>query len=239
MSKISFGSRRAGWLTAAAAGLFVSMALVALLDFSPPLAVPPALAEAIGYLVVFIPLVAAITFATLFRGQRSLARDFGFSATWTDVVLGVALGLALRVAGMWFEVAMYGIRLNGGSTGIPRAQWLAWVLLAVIAPIILAPLIEELFFRGLVLRGLLRWGTRRTLSPRLSAVVAIVVSSLIFMLVHLIGVHSPRQVILIGVMTFVVGCTAAVMAVKTGRLGASFALHMTYNATILIPALLA
>lgn len=238
-SESRFGFQWVGWLTAAAAGLIVSITLVAALEFSPPLAVPTAVGEAIGYLVVFIPLVAAIAFATLFRGQRSLVRDFGFSATWLDLVLGIALGLALRVVGMWVEVALYGIRLHGGASGIPRSQGLVWVLLAVIVPIIIAPLIEELFFRGLLLRGLRRWSARRSLSHWLSAALAIVGSSLIFMLVHVIGVHSERQIILIGVMTFLLGCAAAAVAVKTGRLGASLALHMTYNASILIPALLA
>lgn len=239
MSAVRFDVQRAGWLTAAAAALVVSISLVAILEFSPPLAVPASAGEAIGYLVVFVPLVAAIAFATLFRGQRSLVRDFGFSVTWTDVVLGIALGLMLRVIGMWLEVALYGIRLHGGASGIPRAPWLVWVLLAVVVPIVAAPLIEELFFRGLLLRGLTRWAARRSLSSRLSAVLAIGGSSLIFMLVHVIGPQSERQMMLIGVMTFLLGCAAGAMAVKTGRLGASLALHITYNASILIPALLA
>jgi membrane protease YdiL (CAAX protease family) len=35
------------------------------------------------------------------------------------------------------------------------------------------------------------------------------------------------------------GGAAAVMAIRTGRLGAGLALHITYNASILIPVLLA
>ena len=170
------------WLTLATAGLATAAGLVIVLNFFAPRVLPPTFGDILDYLVVFLPLMTAVLLASLRWGQRSLAKDFGFSATWTDLLLGVAAGLLLRVGGMWLEVLFYGIRLTGGGTTLtPRSEGLIWVLVAVLAPIVIAPIIEELFFRGLLLRGLLtwgaqwgaqwsaKWGARRGLSGQFSA----------------------------------------------------------------------
>jgi len=226
-------------LTLAAAGLGTSVALVVFFDFFVPSELPRALGETLGYLVVFVPLMAAVLLATYRWGQHSLAKDFGLAATWSDLLLGVAFGLVLRVCGMWLEVIIYGIRLGGGATLIPRSDAVLWILLAVLAPIIVAPVIEELFFRGLLLRGLRAWGTGRGLTGRMSTALAVGVSTVLFVLVHLLGAHSPKNALIIGIMTAGVGGAAALLAVRTGRLGPGLALHVTYNACVLIPALLA
>ena len=172
-------------------------------------------------------------------GQRSLVKDFGFSATWTDLLLGVAFGLVLRVCGMWLEVLLYGIRLSAGATLVARSDGIIWILVAVLAPIIVAPVSEELFFRGLLLRGLRAAGTRQGLTARFSTALAIGISTVLFVAVHLLGAHSPKNALMIVIMTASVGGLAAFMAVKTGRLGPGLALHITYNACVLLPALLA
>ncbi len=234
----SLGDGLAG-LPEALVGLAISVSLVFALDFSAPLGGAVWAEESLSYLVVFLPLAGALAFATLARGRHSLRADFGFAATWTDLALGFAVGLALRVCGMWLEVAIYGVSLGFASSPVPHSDVVAWLVLAVMAPIIVAPVIEELFFRGLLLRGLLAMGSRFSLSSRGASLLAIGGSSLTFALVHLIGVRSPSQAVLVGVMAFLLSGIAAMLTLRTGRLGAGIALHITYNAMILIPGLLA
>ncbi len=80
-----------------------------------------------------------------------------------------------------------------------------------------APIVEELFFRGLVLRSLER---------RFGTVWAVVGSSAIFAATH----FEPLQFIAL----FVFGLVAALLAVRTGRLGPSMFAHLAFNATTVV-----
>lgn len=227
-----------GGLLAAAGGLLLSVTLVWVLGNVPLPAMAPWLSEGISYLVVFLPLAGAVAFATLVGDFGSSQQKSRMAITWRELALGVALGIALHVGALWLQFAIYGVTLLNPRSPIPSSDVVAWIALAIVAPIIVAPVLEEVFFRGLLLRGLVDLGNRTRLSPWWASAVAITVSSLCFGLVHLIVVSSWQQMVLVGVMTFLLGCVSALLALRTGRLTASIALHVTYNALILIPGMI-
>lgn len=112
---------------------------------------------------------------------------------------------------------------------LPRnsAEWLAAV--AVIGGI--GPLVEELFFRGILLGWLKR---------KMPLLLAVVVSGVIFGLIHLNFIsHAGLGGWYITGVVSLFGILAAVIAVKTGSLWASFGLHAAYNATLISLPMLA
>ena len=80
--------------------------------------------------------------------------------------------------------------------------------------VVAAPIVEEIFYRGLLLRALER---------RTGTTWAIVLSSFVFAISHFELLPFPAL--------FLFGAGAAVLAVRTGRLGPGIAAHFAYNAT--------
>ena len=90
------------------------------------------------------------------------------------------------------------------------------VVMIVIASVFMAPIFEESIYRGVLTNGLKRKGT---------AVKAIMLSALAFMLMHM----SPVQV----VFQFALGALSACLMIKTNRLLPCVLLHMTANSLAL------
>ena len=89
---------------------------------------------------------------------------------------------------------------------------------------VLAPIFEELLFRGLLLRSLLR---------RMPAWAAVVVSSVAFGVVHFLDPATiPIVPALIGL-----GIVSAVLAIRSGGLLRSIALHMGFNLVTVVIAI--
>jgi membrane protease YdiL (CAAX protease family) len=82
-----------------------------------------------------------------------------------------------------------------------------------------APLVEELFFRGLVLRSIER---------RLGQIWAITLSGVVFGLAHVQDLPTDALVLAM-VSLAAVGVVFAILAVRTGRLGAGMVAHLTFN----------
>jgi membrane protease YdiL (CAAX protease family) len=97
----------------------------------------------------------------------------------------------------------------------------AAVLTAIFA-VSLGPLMEELFFRGFLYPVLARrWGL----------LAAISITSVAFGLVH--GAQlafSPGLVLIV----FLVGLVLTLVRAKTGSVGSSFVVHVSYNSTLVI-----
>ena len=87
-----------------------------------------------------------------------------------------------------------------------------------------SPVVEELFFRGLLLRGLL--GRLSTLGRRMGPAVAIVVTGLVFGLVH----FEPLE--FLGLAGF--GMVLSYLADRTHRLGPSIVAHVSFNTTTVV-----
>ena len=94
-------------------------------------------------------------------------------------------------------------------------------------------------FRGLVLRAVERRATTGTTAgARVTATtIAVVVSAIVFALLHVAQAASVSEAWRVGGGSFVFGVAAGVVTVLTGRLGAAVVGHMVFNGA-LIAALL-
>ncbi len=154
------------------------------------------------------------------KGNGPVA-DYGLRAARREVAGGFGIGLlaqAVAVPLLYLPIFVLFDTLDADDVSAEardltdRASGVG-VLLLVLVVVVGAPVVEELFYRGLLLRSLDRhlptWG-------------AVVVSSLVFGLSHFQGIQFPAL--------FLFGVLAAVMAVRTGNLGASIAAHVGFNA---------
>ena len=184
------------------------------------IAVIPGLPVWAGYLMLWVPLVAAVGVATQRSGPAidldDSALRIRFRITWMDVLVGAFIGLLLRTVIIVIELFSVGF-VTSSSSMFRVDHDLLWIATAIIAPVLVAPIVEELFFRGLVLPAIGRnW-------------IGIVGSAVIFSAVHLVTGFHP----ITAVSTFIVGVAFGILAVRTGRLGASITAHMVYNGSLI------
>ena len=132
-------------------------------------------------------------------------------------ILGRALVVVLPVIGV-FQIVYY-------WTPLPQTSWAYHdTLLLVATAVVLTPFQaagEEYGFRGLILRVVGGW----TRSPRAGLILAILVSSLIFALVH----FSTSGLLNLWYLAFAVG--TAWITWRTGGLEIAVVLHAVFNAT--------
>ena len=196
------------------------------------------LAFILSYAVVWVPLLGACLFACFVTGTRSLRADYGLRITALDVLFGLGAGLLLRAFASVVEIAFYG-RMSGLGVqfgDIVYDGW--WVFGTLLAPILLAPFIEELFFRGLVQRTARRV-SERIMPAGLAMFVSIVVSAALFAVLHLTESTNATAAAVLGISTFALGLTSALIAALTGRSGGSIVAHMTFNGSLVLAALMA
>lgn len=198
----------------------------------------------LSYLAVWVPLGGAVVAAGFFRGSwmgiRSLAGALGLRFTALDLLWGLTIGLLARVVASVLEIAVYGGMAQGEVVlGVPVYDgW--WLFGALLAPVLLAPFIEEIFFRGLLLRAVEGAVVRGSggVSRRLALGIAVGVSGVVFALVHVVGLGSVDAVVVVGLSTLVFGLAAGSVAAVTGRLGGAIVAHVTFNALVVVPAVL-
>jgi membrane protease YdiL (CAAX protease family) len=184
----------------------------------------PLWATALLQVPLWAGLLGAPLWATYLKGRRSLAADFGLRMRKVDVPLGLVAGffgqiLLLLVLSVVYE--LLGIDLDKvGETAeelTEGATNAVGVILLVLIVGLAAPVFEELFYRGLWLRAIER---------RAGTVVAVIGSSLVFGLVHFQLYDLPA---LAGF-----GAIAALLTVRTGRLGAAIWAHVAFNLTAVV-----
>jgi len=193
----------------------------------------------LSYLCVWVPLLGAVVAAGRHRGRGFWARDLRLSMRPIDLIWGLAIGLLARTATSLIEIWGYG---SVGSAGVRFGEpvydgW--WLFGALLAPVLLAPFVEEVFFRGLLLRAV--HSRASALGAQSGAVpLAIGVSGLTFALLHLmpLDLSSPATVAVVASSTLIFGLAAAGVSLATGRVGAAIVAHMTFNALVIVPALL-
>lgn len=172
-------------------------------------------------------LLGAPLWSTYVKGRRSLRVDFGLRMRWLDVPLGLAAGFATQFALVILIGVLYPLLGIDTEQVGSRAEELTssatdavGVVLLVAIVAVAAPLFEELFYRGLWLRAVeRRWGTAW----------AVVTSALVFGLIHLQIYDLPA---LVGF-----GLVAAVLTVRTGRLGPAIWAHVAFNLTAVVSLL--
>jgi membrane protease YdiL (CAAX protease family) len=184
----------------------------------------PLWATALFQVPLWAGLLGAPLWATYLKGRRSLAADFGLRMKPSDVPVGLLAGFAAQVVLLLLLSAVYhllGIDIDKvGQTAedlTEGATDAVGVVLLVLIVGLAAPVFEELFYRGLWLRSVER---------RAGTAVAVVVSSLLFGLVHFEPYDLPA---LVG---FAV--VAAVLTVRTGRLGPAIWAHVAFNITAVV-----
>jgi membrane protease YdiL (CAAX protease family) len=163
-------------------------------------------------------LVATVVWAGRRKG-RGVREDFGVRFERRDVPTGLAVGVLTQVVALpllyvpilWVlgerDVSAEARALTDRATGFG-------VVLFVLFAVVGAPIVEELFFRGLLLRAFERsFGTA----------VAVVASSVLFGLVHFQLLQFPALLLF--------GLVAAVLTVRSGRLGPAIWAHVGFNAT--------
>ncbi|WP_202565982.1 CPBP family intramembrane glutamic endopeptidase [Agreia sp. COWG] len=230
---------RARWgLIESAAGFVGAFVLISLLIawLRGALYYDPNVVLVLSYAVVWVPLLSAVVVASYIRGTRSLARDVGLRITWLDVFFGVGAGLLARTAAAIIEIAMTGRMVGMGVTFGDTVYDGWWLFGTILAPVLIAPFIEELFFRGLLLRAVQR-ASATLLGSRTATVIAILVSSLLFALLHLTQAVNPTAALILGASAFVFGLAAATIAALTGRIGGSIVAHIVFNGALVLTSL--
>ncbi|WP_166793339.1 CPBP family intramembrane glutamic endopeptidase [Cryobacterium lactosi] len=224
----------------AALGVVAAVLLVVGLNslFSRGIVLDQQLGTLLSYLVAWVPLLGAVLIFCFGFGTRSLVRDIGLLFRPLDVLWGLTVGVVARVLATIVEIAGYGRMGSAGATLGEPVRDLWWLFVVLLAPVVLSPFIEEMFFRGLVLRSVRGAASGRAVSPAVAAGTAVVVSAAVFALVHVIDTGSVTATVVIGVSTFLFGLGAGALTVMTGRLGGAIVAHVTFNALVVVPALL-
>ena len=153
---------------------------------------------------------------------NGMTADLGARVTPSDVPLGIALGVCTQLAVLpllYWPI----LRVVDGDPSEAAEELIAlvdtpleWTAL-IVSVVVIAPLVEEVFYRGLFLRAV---------QARLGPIPAALITSAVFAVVH-------RQLLPLPGL-FVFGLIAAALALYSGRLGPSWALHVGFNATTLV-----
>jgi membrane protease YdiL (CAAX protease family) len=148
--------------------------------------------------------------------------DLGFTVRRSDVLWGIAGGLACRVLGSLVAALterLFGSFDSAAGSALSRADvphWVVWVF--VLCALVGAPAFEELCFRGLVFASVARWTSARGLP---GVPWATVVSAALFAAIHLEPVRFP--------LLLTIGLVLSWLRARTGRVGASVVAHSFNN----------
>jgi membrane protease YdiL (CAAX protease family) len=230
-------SRQRSGLNIAAVGLIAAVVLVIALNelFLRGAIRDPRLGDLLSYLVVWLPLLAAVLIFSFLLGSRSLSRDIGLRFRPLDLLWGLTVGVIARVLATVLEIAAYGQMSSAGAILDEPTHDLWWVFVVIVAPVLVSPFIEELFFRGLLLRAVSGAAAENGAAKRWALGIAVSVSAVTFALIHLINAGSPTAALVIGLSTLLFGLGAGALAAATGRVGGAIVAHVVFNALVVLP----
>lgn len=184
----------------------------------------------IGVLANVLAFAGVPWLASRRKGLGSLAADFGLRVRWVDLAIGLGLGLAALVVGGGVAAGLdAALDADGDASNVPvddlsgPGQIIAFTL----AVAVVTPIIEELFFRGLLHRSLLKRGAGRVLAG--------VVTTVVFVLPHLLAAPGwPEIVVLAAVITVYGGFFQLACSLTSNRLGAPIVAHAIVNGTAVL-----
>lgn len=180
-----------------------------------------------------LPLQSAGTLFVAYRMARRrgpVRKVLGLRARWMDLV-GVAVGAGIQIAGSAVAVSIVETFFDGEVPGQELVDTVGDPmdgtarLLVVIGLVFLGPIAEEIVFRGMLLPALLRRGRQ----------LAVIVSSALFALIHLVDPSAAFSVPFL----FVLALVLANERLRTGGLGRPIAIHAGFNLVTVIAVFVA
>lgn len=172
---------------------------------------------ALGALVLVLVLALWARFVDRRRvGEYGLGAS---SANLLELLIGVAIGLS-AVATM-FVVSM----LFSDAPATFEPAWEVAAFWRFMARMTLVGFWEELLFRGYLLLTML-WGLRPLIGDRKATLLAVFISSLLFGLAHVATAHFSLTALLVLAFN---GVVFALPLLRTGRLGCSVGMHLSWN----------
>ena len=187
----------------------------------------PLWAVALLELPLWAVLIGVAWRTTRLKGSGSLVEDFGLRFRWRDMPIGLAVGFGAQIGIALVLLPIYELfgidRHDVGKVAqnlTDRARSPVGVIALTIVVVVVAPVVEELFYRGLWFRAAeRRWGT----------VLGVVVSAVVFGLMHLQPIDTPALVAF--------GLVTGWLAARYRRLGPSVWAHVAFNATAVVSLL--
>lgn len=181
-----------------------------------------------GAQFAYILLSQSFTLAALglfLRVRKGTWRSLGLlRPTWRDplyAALGVVVYFALYLMVVAALQAAVHIDVNQEQdVGFEHVAGAGALVMTFISLVVLPPFVEEVLFRGFLFGGL-----RRYASPA----VAIIGTSALFAMPHLLGSSDGKMLWIAGVDTFVLSVVLCYLREKTGRLWASIGVHAFKN----------
>ncbi len=197
-------------------------------DPTGTLAASPALRTASSVAAYLVTAVAAVWLAGRFFDRRPFS-GFGLRLDrvwWLDFCFGLVLGALLMTAIFLLELTAGWISVTGtfetASNGGPFA-------LAILLPLVVFACVgfyEELLFRGYQLQNMAEGFNLPSLGPKGAILLAWVLSSALFGLLHL---ANPNASLISSLSITFAGLLLGIGYVLTGRLAIPIGLHITWN----------
>lgn len=175
---------------------------------------------------LWLGLLGVPVLATWLRGNGP-RRDLGLRSTWSDVPIGLAIGVACQLVLVPLVTLPIFIftdtdreALEAPARELTEKAEGPGVLVLVLVVVVAAPLAEEVFFRGML---------QRTLARSLPIWPAMLITSVLFGVSHFQALQLPALAAF--------GLVLSVLAHRTGRLGRSIWAHVSFNATTVVALL--
>ena len=160
--------------------------------------------------------------------DRRLFRDFGFhrgSGWWRDFFVGLGLGAMLMALIFLVEMSLGWLRITGFLTARDGNPF--WLGIAVdLITFISVGIYEEMLMRGYILHNLAEGFNLRRIKPVTAVILATLVSSVIFSVLHLV---NPGANLMSFINIFLAGVFLSVGFILTGELALPIGLHIAWN----------
>ena len=179
-----------------------------------------------------LPIIGVLWWASRRKGQRSLAKDFGWRLhlrDWWWPLVGVAVTIGLGIL-LWpiNRLLPDTEEVQSVARDLANIKGPGPVILAILAVCVLAPATEELLFRGALLRSLQR---------RTSDGWAIAIQGTIFGLIHASGTSFDLSAIPTLAALTMLGVLLGIVATRSNSLSRTMLIHAGFNAVALLQLL--
>lgn len=219
------GKPRAGWRLLLQFVLFLLFVLIMMLAKGAFISSSLKIYEAFA---MGIAGVGSVWTAAVLLDKRSpLEYGLGWNKIWKqELALGLGLGtLAMTVIFLiqwsagWLSITGYGWER---ASSLPYYLW----ILSYLGAMVIIGFYEELIFRGYQILNMIEGFQSQTTSLRVASLLAILISSVIFGLLH---AGNPNATLISTLNIVFAGVILAIPFLVTGRLAVSIGIHISWN----------